>query len=264
MASPLQRWLSTIPGLADHELRVRFACGELYEREDRQLAESLDELCALSEQIDTTAQEVVTAFVPVIVDPDHVARLAEIRTKVVGLSLPAATRLLRSSNPAGHQRPPRAMREDDAEQEAQASLTHGDGRPLSLGERRSLARRPSRSTLNKMLRDPHPMVLRILLGNPKVTEEDVVRIATRRPAVPSVLAEIAKTWTRRPRVRMAVVLNPGAPPAVSVPLLALLAGHELRQVIRSTQLAPVVRATAAEIAQVRPPIGGPSAAPVLH
>lgn len=256
--------MATVPGLADHGLRIRFARGELYDREDRQLAESLDELCALSEQIDTTAQEVLTGFVPVIVDPDHVARLAEIRTKVMSLSLPAAGRLLRASNPEGHLPPPRAMREDDAEQEAQALLAHGDGRPLTLGERRALARRPTRSTLSKMIRDPHPMVLRILLANPKITEEDVVRMATRRPAVPSVLSEIAKSWTRRARVRMAIVLNPGAPPAVSVPLLSLLAGHELRQVIRSTQLAAVVRATASEYAAVRPPPDGVSVPPTKH
>lgn len=238
---------------------------ELYERKVRPLTASLDELCARSEQIERTAQRALASFVPVIVDPDHVARLAEIRAEALGQSLPAASRLLRSSHAAGHRPPPRAMQDDEAEQQAQASLTHADGRPLTLGERRALARRPSRSALNKMLRDPHPMVLRILLANPKITEEDVVRMATRRPAVPSVLSEIAKTWTRRARVRMAIVLNPGTPPAVAVPLLSLLAGHELRQVVRSTQLTAVVRATASEIAQVRPPPDGhASPSPWMH
>ncbi|MBW2526267.1 MAG: hypothetical protein JRI23_18950 [Deltaproteobacteria bacterium] len=264
MGSPVQRWLATVPGLADHELRIRYARSELYERDARAAAESLNELCALSEQVDVTAQEVLTAFVPVIVDPDHIARLSEIRAQVVSQALPSASRLLRSSTPAGHRPPPRAMSDDSAEQAAQATLTHGDGRPLTLGERRALARRPTRSTLNKMMSDPHPMVLRILLGNPKITEEDVVRMATRRPAVPAVLAEIAKTWTRRARVRMAVVLNPGAPPAVSVPVLSLLAGHELRQVIRSTQLAAVVRATASEFAAIRPPPGAVERPSVVH
>ena len=55
-----------------------------------------------------------------------------------------------------------------------------DGRPLSLGERKSLARRPGRDLVLRVLRDPHPDVIRILLGNPRVTEDDLVRLCARR------------------------------------------------------------------------------------
>jgi hypothetical protein len=257
------RWLATIPALADHELRVRVATTELQAAARGTVAESLDELCARAEQSEDLARETLIAFVPVVVDPAQIGWVAELRAKTTELGLLAAGRLLRCSTPGGHLPPPRSRREDHAEQEAQSALTHGDGRPLTLGERRALARRPSRHTLHRMMQDPNPMVVRIVLNNPKITEEDVVRMAARRPAVPSVLCEIAKTWTLRPRVRLTVALNPGAPPAVAVPLLSLLAAHELRQIIRSTQLSAVVRATANEIVAVRPPPENDAEPPAL-
>ena len=54
--------------------------------------------------------------------------------------------------------------------EAEAPMTapevarHGD-RPLTLGERKSLARQPSRAALARLLRDPHPAVVELLLDN---------------------------------------------------------------------------------------------------
>ena len=53
----------------------------------------------------------------------------------------------------------------------------GRGRPLTLGERKTLARRRDRQLLGRVLRDPHPDVIQVLLGNPALTEEDVVRLA---------------------------------------------------------------------------------------
>src|SRR6188474_407470 len=55
------------------------------------------------------------------------------------------------------------------------------GRPLTLGERKSLARTRDREQLLLLTRDPHPAVVAILLDNPHVTESDVVRVATARP-----------------------------------------------------------------------------------
>src|SRR5437868_2209496 len=65
------------------------------------------------------------------------------------------------------------------------------GRPLTLGERKALARTHKREDLLLLLRDPHPAVVAILLDNPHVTEADIVRVAAARPAVPESLARVA-------------------------------------------------------------------------
>ena len=79
---------------------------------------------------------------------------------------------------------------------------HG-ARPLTLGERKSLARRPSRRALDALMRDPHPAVIRAVLDSPRLTEDDVVRMAARRPGSAAALTEIARhaKWMLRPRVR---------------------------------------------------------------
>jgi hypothetical protein len=136
---------------------------------------------------------------------------------------------------------------------------YGTGRALTLGERKSLARKPTRKAMEKLLADPHPVVIRTLLQNPKVVEDDVVRLAARRPNDPAVLAEVAGSprWAHRVKVRMAIVLNPDTPVAVAIPLLALLVRPELLLVADTGGLAPALRAAAHDLLLRRPPVRTP-------
>ena len=120
---------------------------------------------------------------------------------------------------------------------------YGAGRPLTLGERKAWARRPDRALVVRLLHDPHPAVVQRALANPRVTEDDVLTVATRRPGRPAVLRELSRTlpWCRRRRVRLALVLNPACPEDVAAPLLALLHRAELAEVVRATDLAPALR-----------------------
>ncbi|MBI4702574.1 MAG: hypothetical protein HY744_15750 [Deltaproteobacteria bacterium] len=246
--SPLaRRWLALFPALAEHELRTQFARSELYAGAARELAPALDRLCQMAEQGDAAAREALGAFVPTVADPGHLEQLGPLREAALATPLPSLGRLLRCATAAHH------FASSDEELAGGEGVPTRDGRPLTLGERRALARAPSRAALRKLMRDPHPLVVRRLLGNPKITEHDVVEMAARRPAVPEVATEIAKAWWRSARVRLAVVLNPGSPPGVSVPLLALLLRHELEQVVGAIDLPVVVRATAGELLVLRPP-----------
>jgi hypothetical protein len=121
------------------------------------------------------------------------------------------------------------------------------GRPeLTLGERKSLARTRRRDVLDRMLRDPDPSVLEILLGNPRVTEGDVVRLAARRPTTPEAQRTIFRADRFRPRyaVRRALVLNPYTPSDLAAQLVGLLTEPDLRRVETDTQLSDPVRAAA--------------------
>jgi hypothetical protein len=83
-------------------------------------------------------------------------------------------------------------------------------RPLTLGERKAIARGHRRDLLNHLLRDPHPDVVAILLDNPHLTESDVIRLAARRPMLPASLTAVALNdrWRVRPRIRRALVQHP--------------------------------------------------------
>jgi hypothetical protein len=123
----------------------------------------------------------------------------------------------------------------------------GKGRPLALGERKSLARRRDRQLLARVLRDPHPDVIRVLLANPALTQDDIVRLAARRPVVADVLREVAACvrWIARVEVRAAILKNPYTPLEIALPLVPLATRAELAELAASTDLAMPLRSLAA-------------------
>jgi hypothetical protein len=244
-----ERWLSVIPGLAEHKLRVHFARGELLRLADEDLCHALNAICQLAEGSRSLARDVLAAFLPLLVDIEQLPRMERLREVSWTLGLPSASRLLRASSVEGH------LLSKHAYAPAGSIASRDDGRELSLGERRALARQPSRKSIETLLRDPHPMVVSLLLENPRTTEDHVMQMVTRRPSQPQVTREVSKgRWVLRARVRLGIVLNPGAPPAVSVPVLALLVRPELQQVADAGDLPAVVRATARELHELRPPL----------
>jgi hypothetical protein len=120
---------------------------------------------------------------------------------------------------------------------APRALTPGT-RPLTLGERKSLARTWKRDVLERLLVDPHVDVVELLLRNPRLTETDVLRIATARRASAAVLELVlhAKRWNCRPRVRRALLRNPNLPEAAAVRLVGLLNRTDLRELDRDHTL----------------------------
>lgn len=104
-------------------------------------------------------------------------------------------------------------------------------RPLTLGERKSLARSWKRDVLERLIADPHVDVVELLLRNPRLTEDDVLRIATARRASAGVLELILhnRRWACRQRVRRALLRNPRMPEASALRLVGLLNRAELRE-----------------------------------
>ncbi len=117
-------------------------------------------------------------------------------------------------------------------------------RPLTLGERKSLARSWDRTVLERLLADPHADVVRLLLANPHVTEDDILRIATARHASAAVLGLVLRSrrFGPAPRVRRALVRNPRLPQATALRLVGLLNRCELEEIARDPHLPPRLRA----------------------
>ncbi|HHH11532.1 MAG TPA: hypothetical protein ENK23_05600 [Sorangium sp.] len=257
MTELARRWHRTLASVQQPQLRVGFARSEIYARPSEDVAAALQHIAKHAELYQPSAQSVLHAFVPLLVQPTHLPRLAELRQIAHDQTLTALFRLLRCTTYKGHM----LQRVDDK----LTSLPNtGQGRVLSLGERRALARKPSRAQLHRLLDDPHPMVVHILLNNPRITEDDIVRMAARRPAHAPAVAEIAAARTRSRRVRLALIQNPSAPAAVTIPLLALLSRPELLQVSRAADLQAVVRDTALQRWCLRPPIDGTPHSDAVH
>jgi len=134
----------------------------------------------------------------------------------------------------------------EADDSQNAVPDYGGGRPLALGERRALALKPSRRTIELAMRDPHPLVATRLLCNPKLTETDVLRIAARRPAPPSVLREIGlhPKWRVRQKIAIALVQNPHSPAGIALSLLPDLEARLVETVADDGQLGDRIRGAA--------------------
>jgi hypothetical protein len=235
--------------LPDLSLRVSYITGVLTTTPVPLLARALDDLCARAEQAEEPAREVLLSVVDALALPERQGIAQLLREEAAGESLLSLERLVRQPPPS------RAATESDPGGEPRVP-EYVKGRTLTLGERKSLARKPNRASIEKLFRDPHPVVIRRLLENPRVTEDDVVRLAARRPGLPEVLAEIARmpTWLHRARVRLALMLNPDTPAEVAAPLAGLLVRQELQLVAEASGVAPHVRALCIEHLERRPPV----------
>lgn len=122
-----------------------------------------------------------------------------------------------------------------------------------LGTRKTLARSHDRLVLDRIMRDRHPAVVRILLDNPRIVERDVVMMAAQQPNHPDVLIEIVRhpRWVQRYQVQKALVFNPYLPVNRGLPLLEFLTAPDLRELSTTPTVAPELRVYAARHQQAR-------------
>jgi hypothetical protein len=237
----------TTRSLGDPALRVSYLTSVFTSTEVAALARALDVICGRAEQAEEPARDVLIALVDALNSAAAAEVVQLLREQAVGDSLLALERLIRqpiTTRPPAPDEPNEGRVPEDAR-----------GRPLTLGERKSLARKPDRSALEKLFGDPHPDVIRGLLRNPRLTEDDVVRLAARRPNRPDILTEIARStrWIHRARIRLAIILNPSTPVEIAGPISGLLVRQELRLVAEATHVSATVRALCLEHLERRPP-----------
>jgi hypothetical protein len=93
-----------------------------------------------------------------------------------------------------------------------------------------MARRALAGVIERLLYDPDARVVRALLGNPRLTEAEVVRLAASRRAHPDALAAIAQDdrWIVRYPVKVALANNPATPMRIVLGLLPYLVRQDLR------------------------------------
>jgi hypothetical protein len=149
-----------------------------------------------------------------------------------------------------------SMGESTDKEEEEASIpvpVYNPSRPITLGERRALASRPDRSLIEKAIGDPHPKVIAKLLDNPKLTENDVVFISTRRPAAPEVLEIVAfhPRWRPNKRIGRALVYNPSTPSLAALTLLPGLDKQTVVKIAQDTHLHGLVREASAKLLQIQ-------------
>lgn len=124
---------------------------------------------------------------------------------------------------------------------------------ITLGQRRSMSKGPIKDVLDRLLSDPDPMVVGNLLDNPRMTEKEVLKIASKRPNSPEILRMISVhgKWSKRYGVKRAVASNPYAPPNASIAILGALMTQDLKEIAGDRTLHPAVKQGANDIVKER-------------
>ena len=237
-----RRLCRVVPSLPTQALRMAFVRDALQTADPSVAARALDAVCARNQSRNEAASEVLLAFTGLLQEPELSPWVETLRRIAEGDDLGSLRLHLRA--PDGRSRLAPGVVPDDERRVPD----YGRGRTLTLGERKNLARRPSRRLMDRLIADPHPSVIQNLLNNSVTTEDDIVRLAAKRPLRSEIMVEIARhpRWNVRRRVRLALVLNPGCPPDLGVPLVGLLLRSELQTLVQITGVHPEIRQAAIE------------------
>lgn len=139
---------------------------------------------------------------------------------------------------------------DDKQQASRSELNAWDKvRNLSRVEKLLLAPKADRSERQVLIQDNDAQVIFSLLKNPRITTEEVIRIA-RSPLLSSIAADlIVKTtiWASNSEIRAALVHNPRTPTPLALKLLPTLPEPEVRQIAKSSAVSQALKQAALRI-----------------
>src|SRR4051812_39736685 len=155
----LKRVLLSLPELG---LRTGWLRDFLANSSEFESATVLNALCEDNERAEPDAREAILVVALLLASLGECHLLEQLRAQAEARHLLSLARLVRRApQPSLVDRPGHEPPVPD----------YGAGRELTVGERKSLARSPNRRAFDKLLKDPHPLVIQQLLGNPRLTED---------------------------------------------------------------------------------------------
>lgn len=126
-------------------------------------------------------------------------------------------------------------------------------RALTYAEKIILATKTDRSERAVLIQENDPQILYYLLKNPRITTEEVLRIARMTSISAMVADQIAKTsqWSTNQEIRSALVNNPRTAPSLALRLLPTLPESEIRHIAKSTAVSQALKQSAMRILMSR-------------
>ncbi len=144
--------------------------------------------------------------------------------------------------------PPRKTGVAGYEKEEEAKMEF-----ITLGQRRAMSKSNVKDTIDRLLSDPDVMVVNNLLNNPRLTEKEVLKIASKRPNSAQILKLVSahRVWSKRYEVKKALILNPYTPPRISIALLELMLTQDLKLIAEDKTLHSQVKLSAKDLLNER-------------
>jgi hypothetical protein len=207
--------------------------------EPRIIVQVIDEICRKAEERAPGYQEALFA----LIDIHAITGL---------LGYPKMSEIYLSSKEMGCERVTRLLSNPPSKKKRYSEYDFVEGQDLNqitLGEKRSLSKGFKKDTLDRLVYDPDPHVMRNLLNNPRITEIDVLKAASKRPVSEEILIEIFnnKKWSERYSIKRALVKNPYTPTRLALGLVNFMLVQDLKEISRDRTLHQVVKGAAEEL-----------------
>jgi hypothetical protein len=124
---------------------------------------------------------------------------------------------------------------------------------LAVGEKITLARIATRGIINALRSERQALVIRALLQNPRLLEEDALAIAAASKTPGEVLRALADDgrWSSRPSLRKAIARHPETPAAVALHLVRGLSDRDLKGIINGARVPGLVKVAARRLIETR-------------
>lgn len=124
---------------------------------------------------------------------------------------------------------------------------------MSMRDRTRLAMKGDREARNILIRDPNRIVATAVVTNPRITEQEVEKIATMRTVTEDVLRQISvnRQWSRSYVIAHNLARNPRTPIANVLNILSRLQLRDLTALSKNKGVSDAVRRQALRLAQAR-------------
>ncbi len=124
---------------------------------------------------------------------------------------------------------------------------------MGMKDRVKLAMKGDREARNILIRDPNRIVSQAVVQNPRITEQEMERIASMRSIAEDVLRSIAndRQWSRSYSIVHSLARNPRTPIANVLNILSRLQLRDLKALSANKNVSDAVRRQALRLAQAR-------------
>lgn len=124
---------------------------------------------------------------------------------------------------------------------------------MGMKDRMRLAMKGDREARNILIRDPNRIVCQAVVHNPRITEQEVEKIAAMRTITEEVLRQIAvnRQWTRSYTIMHNLARNPRTPIANVMTILSRMQLRDLSALSKNRNVSDAVRRHALRLSQAR-------------
>lgn len=124
---------------------------------------------------------------------------------------------------------------------------------MGMKDRVRLAMKGDREARNILIRDPNRIVAKAVIQNPRITEQEVEKIAAMRSVSEDILREIAsdRQWSRSYQIAHNLARNPRTPIANAMNILPRLQSRDLQALAKNKNVSDAVRKQAERLSRAR-------------